>query len=459
MTFKTPRILVVDDEPLISGMLFRVLRKKKFQVSTANTGRLAIEKIKNREYDLIITDIYLPDINGMEILKMAKKIDPETGVIMITACSSVESAVEAMRVGAYNYLTKGFSISEIEVAVEKFFQYQELVKENERLRAELKNRFGLENIIGKSYKMQKVFETVEMVAPTNATVLIQGASGTGKELIAKAIHHLSHRRDKPFIKTNCAAIPEGLVESELFGHEKGAFTGAIRRTKGRFELADGGTLLLDEISEVKTNLQAKLLRVLQEKEFEKVGGAETIQVNVRILATTNRNLQEEIEKGNFRDDLFYRLNVVPIILSPLKERKEDIPLLVNYFIEKYAKENNRAIIGMAEHAVKDLLQYDWPGNVRELENTIERAVVICKGKIIQSNHLFYGNSVSETNNKLSFPTGTTLEEMERNFILKTLTQQNGNRTWTAKKLGISVRTLRNKLNQYRDQGINFEDEG
>ncbi|MFQ5750351.1 MAG: sigma-54-dependent transcriptional regulator, partial [bacterium] len=392
MNMKTAQILVVDDEPIISKMLCEVLQKKNYQVSIANTGKAALEKIKNTDFDLIITDLYLPDLNGMEILKYAKQIEPNAGLIMITAHSSVESAVEAMRVGAYDYLTKGFSLDEIEITVEKFFKYQRLVRENELLRTELGNRIGIENIVGKSPKMQKVFEAVEMVAPTNATVLIQGASGTGKELIAKAIHKCSQRRDQPFIKTNCAAIPDGLMESDLFGHEKGAFTGAIRRTKGRFELADSGTLLLDEISEMKPNLQAKLLRVLQEKEFEKVGNPEPVQVNVRIIATTNRDLREEMERGNFREDLFYRLNVVPIILPALKERKEDIPLLVDFFVEKYCKENNRIIKRVDEQVIKQLLQYDWPGNVRELENTIERAVVLSRDSVVQPKHLYFGDA-------------------------------------------------------------------
>ncbi|MFQ5769466.1 MAG: sigma-54 interaction domain-containing protein, partial [bacterium] len=317
-------------------------------------------------------------------------------------------------------------------------------------------RYGIDNIIGNSPKMNKVFEAVEMVAPTKTTVLIQGPSGTGKELIARAIHHCSPRRDKPFIKTNCAAIPDGLMESELFGHEKGAFTGAIRRTKGRFELADGGTLLLDEISEIKSNLQAKLLRVLQEKEFEKVGNPEPVQVDVRIIVTTNQDLLEEVKKGNFREDLFYRLNVVPINLPPLKERKEDIPLLVDYFVAKYSIENNRAVKSIDEEALKLLMQYQWPGNVRELENTIERAVVISKEQTIHTRHLYFGDyrgGDSKSTQYYSLPSGITLKEFERMLILQTLREQSGNRTWAAEKLGISVRTLRNKLREYRKAGL------
>jgi DNA-binding NtrC family response regulator len=461
MPVKKPRILVVDDEKLISDMLFELLQKKNFEVSIANSGAAALEKIKSGVFDLIITDLYLQDLNGMEILKSAKAVDPKTGVIMITAHSSVESAVEAMKVGAYDYVTKGSSLDEIEVTVDKFFSYQKLVNENEFLKKELGHRYGMDNIVGKSAKIKTIFETVDMVAPSNATVLIQGPSGTGKEVIARAIHRASNRSDQPFIKINCAALPEGLMESELFGHEKGAFTGALKSTKGRFELADGGTLLLDEISEIKLSLQAKLLRVLQEKEFEKVGNPRPVQVDVRVIATSNRDLQEEIKRGSFREDLYYRLNVVRIVLPSLKERKEDIPLLVEHFVERFAKENKRKITGVDEEAMQRLINYDWPGNVRELENTIERAVVICKDQIIEPKHLILdaeGGRDSNRSKTIELPSEMTLQQLEQEMILKTLKEQGGNRTWTAKKLGISVRTLRNKLNAYRAKGIIFEEE-
>jgi DNA-binding NtrC family response regulator len=461
MPTTSPRVLVVDDEKIISDMLFEVLRKKNFQVSVANSGKVALDKIKSEAYDLIITDLYLQDANGMEILKSAKAVEPKTGVIMITGHGSVESAVEAMRVGAYDYLTKGSSLDEIELTVDKFFSYQKLVNENELLRSELGHHLGIADIIGRSPKMQKIFETVDMVAPSNATVLIQGPSGTGKELIARAIHSASNRRDEPFIKTNCAAIPEGLIESELFGHEKGAFTGAIKSTKGRFELADGGTLLLDEISEIRPNLQAKLLRVLQEKEFEKVGNPRPVQVDVRVIATTNRDLHEEIKRGNFREDLYYRLNVVRIMLPPLRERRDDIPLLVKHFVERFANENGRTISGVDESAMQRLISHDWPGNVRELENIIERAVVISRDPTIQVKHLFADadqNQSTSDNKPLVLPRDMTLRELVRHMILKTLKEEGGNRTWASKKLGISVRTLRNKLNEYRAEGFVIDDD-
>jgi len=448
-----PRILVVDDEPTISGMLYEEL-KKKYSVNVVETGEAALKQIKQNDYDLVITDVYLPDLNGMEILKTVKQMDSDSGVIVITGQGSIENAVKAMKDGAYDFLAKGFSLDEIKVTVDNFFKYLRLVKENELLRSELSSRYGIDNIIGTSEKMQRVFETVEMVAPTNATVLIQGASGTGKELIAKAIHQCSKRSDKPFIKINCAAIPEGLVESELFGHEKGSFTGALKNTKGRFELADGGTLLLDEISEIQPNLQAKLLRVLQEQEFEKVGNPETIKVDVRIVATTNRDLREEIAKGNFREDLFYRLNVVPFELPPLKDRKEDILLLVEYFIEKFSKENGRVIKPLDDAVLKHLSEYDWPGNVRELENTMERAVVVCREQTIQMKHLYFSHNCEgekKDESAVPLPSGMKLKELEKRFIMQTLHEQNGNRTWTADKLGISVRTLRNKLREYSEE--------
>lgn len=454
---KKPNILVVDDEPIISGMLYEVLKKKPFNIKIADSGKQALDLLNSEQFDLVITDVYLPDLNGLEILKLTKEKDPDTGVIVITAHSSVESAVEAIKVGAYDYLTKGFSVDEIELTVDKFFNFQRLVKENAQLKFELGKRYNIENIVGNSPEMKKVFETIEMVAPTNATVLLQGASGTGKEVIAKAIHQLSDRKDMPFIKTNLAAIPEGLAESELFGHEKGAFTGAIKNTKGRFEMADDGTLLLDEISEATINLQTKLLRVLQEKEFEKVGNPTPIKVDVRIIATTNRQLQNEVANGNFREDLFYRLNVVPIRLPNLKERKVDIPLLVEHFIEKYSAQNNKNIKKIDASALNKLMKHNWPGNVRELENTIERAVVICKEGSIKSNHLFleddmggmYRNKLAQSGN---LPDDLTLKELERLYIIKVLKESNGNKTHAAEKLGVTVRTLRNKLNEYKADG-------
>ncbi len=450
----TNRILVVDDEPLIQEVLCVALERKNYAVEWVEDGKEALKRLKEGDFDLIVTDIRMPGVSGMEILRRAKEIDPNIGVILITAFGSIKNAVQAMKEGAFDYITKPFSIDEVEMTVEKFFQYQRLVHENLYLRTELGRRYGIENIVGRSPKMQAVFEQVYAVAPSNATVLIQGPSGTGKELIARAIHELSPRRNRAFVKTNCAALPEGLVESELFGHEKGAFTGAIRRTKGRFELADGGTLLLDEISEISASLQAKLLRVLQEKEFEKVGNPETVSVDVRVIATTNRDLREEIAAGRFREDLFYRLNVVPINLPPLCERKEDIPLLVDHFVEKYSRQNSRVIEGVEPEVMDKLLSYSWPGNVRELENVVERAVVISRGPVLTARDFFVGDEYGVQRRPVTqVPTDLTLREMEREMILKALQENNNNRTWAARKLGISVRTLRNKLREYREEGF------
>jgi len=447
------KILIVDDEPLMQDFLLEALSRRKYQVDLADNGTTALHKIKAGKYDLIITDIRMPDVSGMEILKTAKGISPDMGVIMITAYGTIKNAVEAMKQGAYDYITKPFSVDEIELVVDKFFEYRRLVDENKYLRSELGRKYGVDNIIGKSPKMRKIFETIDMVAQSKATVLIQGPSGTGKELIARAIHFKSPRRNKPFIKTNCAALPEGLVESELFGHEKGAFTGAIKTTKGRFELANGGTLLLDEIGEMGPNLQAKLLRVLQEGEFEKVGSSETVKVDVRIIATTNKDLKKEVEKGNFREDLYYRLNVVPIYLPPLRERKEDIPLLVEHFLRKYSEENGKLIEGISRDALQILIDYDWPGNVRELENVIERAVVMSKEKVLSPKHFSFGDFEAVPQpQRLDLTKNKTLKDLEREFILKTLAEQGGNRSKTAEILGISVRTLRNKLKEYKKEG-------
>jgi len=451
------KILVVDDEPLMQEFLMETLeRHHPYEVDLAENGKEALKKIRNDSFQLIISDIRMPDISGMDLLNRIKKIDSSCGVILITAYGTVQMAVQAMKQGAFDFITKPLNVDQIEMIVDKYFKFKDLQTENSFLKDEINRKYGFANIVGKSEGMKRVFEIVEMVAKSKATVLIHGPSGTGKELVAKAIHYNSDRRDKPFVKTNCAALPDGLIESELFGHEKGAFTGAIRSAKGRFELADGGTLLLDEISEMSLPLQAKLLRVLQEKQFEKVGNPETFQVDVRVIATTNRDLKEEIRKGTFREDLYYRLNVVPIELPPLRERKDDIPLLVEYFIRKYSRDNNKEISGINTDALKLLMKYNWPGNVRELENTIERAVVISKEPVLSTQHFLTFNAFEEDwQGENSTWQGNTknLKEMERRKILEVLRETNGNRTRAAEELGISVRTLRNKLREFREDGI------
>jgi DNA-binding NtrC family response regulator len=443
------KVLVVDDDSLMKDFLKEALGRSDYSVDSASTGEEALEKIKDKDYDLILSDIRMPSMSGMEVLKATKEYLPCAKVVMMTAYGTVENAVEAMKLGAFDYVMKPFSADEIELVLKRALEHKRLLEENRLLRREVEGKYGFHNIVGKTPQMQRVFELVEVVADTKATVLITGESGTGKELIAKAIHYNSPRRDGPFIKINCAGLPEGLVESELFGHEKGAFTGAIRKSRGRFELADGGTLLLDEVSEISSGLQAKLLRVLQEREFERVGSAQTIQVDVRVISTSNRNLREQIEKGEFREDLFYRLNVIPMHISPLRERKEDIPILAEHFLKKYNLENNRSIEGISQKVYEMFSEYPWPGNVRELENYMERAVVTSKGKILALGDFPKEIAFGKTDLAPGvIGVGCSIYEAERRLILKTLEAEGGNRTKAAEILGISTRTLRNKLQEY-----------
>jgi DNA-binding NtrC family response regulator len=451
------RIFIVDDEEMIRDLLKETFQRKGYDVDVVATGKEALAQLADHPYDLVITDLRLPDISGMKVLAEAKKENPNLGVILITGYGSIKNAVKAMKQGAFDYITKPFDLDEIELVVGKFFEFQNLVGENEYLRSELDKKFSFSNIIGSSDPMQKVFDAIRMVAKSRATVMIQGASGTGKELVARAIHYNSDRRNGPFVTTNCAALPEGLVESELFGHEKGAFTGAYRMSKGRFETANGGTLLLDEISEISPPLQAKLLRVLQEREIERVGGGKPIPVDVRIIATTNRDLKREVEENRFRGDLYYRLNVVPIYLPSLSERREDVPLLVQHFVRRFSAENGKPIKGIVEPAMKLLSQREWPGNVREIENCIERAVVMCGPDVDTLNvqHFYFGESLSPDTAAETSGSQRTLRDVEKNLILKTLQETDNNRTRTAELLGISVRTLRNKLNEYREEGVSI----
>ncbi len=375
-------ILIVDDEPNYLIVISELLKEEGFETITAANGQKALEIVKHTDLDLIITDMKMPGMDGFALLRETKAISNNLPVIMITAFGEVEKAVHAMQSGAFTYLTKPFNNDELVASIKKAIEHYALAKENSRLRNEMQSRFRFSNIIGKNKTMQQIYTLIGKVAPTPATVLISGESGTGKELVAKALHYNSPREKGPFISLNCAAMPEALLESELFGHEKGAFTGAISLRKGKFEAADNGTIFLDEIGDMPVLLQAKLLRVLQEKSFERVGGNKTIKSDVRILAATNKDLKEEVEDNRFREDLYYRLNVVHIHLPPLRERADDIPMLTSHFVKKYAKQFGHPNLSMAPESLRFLSTLPWEGNVRELENTIERATILCNGDTI-----------------------------------------------------------------------------
>lgn len=456
------KLLIVDDETGIRNLLSRVLGKEGFELQEADNGDDAVEIAKEFQPDLVLCDIKMPGKDGIQVLEELKQISEDISVIMLTAYSTVESAVQAMKLGAVDYIKKPFDVDELKVIIRKNLGMVELKRENHALRQEAGLKYGLDHIIGNSPEMKRIFDEIRTVASTPSTILIHGESGTGKELIAGAIHYLSPRRNKRFVKVNCAAISEELLESELFGHEKGAFTGAVRANEGKFVLADGGTILLDEISEMSPKLQAKLLRVLQEKEVDKVGGREPVKVDVRVTATTNRDLKKEIGKGTFREDLYYRLNVVAVSFPPLRERKSDIPALVKHFLDKYTHEMNKRINGFSKEAEEILIRYNWPGNVRQLENCIERAVVLCLDDIVQKQYL-PPDIVQEVHggtqvNQKPVQVGMTVAEMEKQLIMETLKHTINNRTRAADILGISIRTLRNKLNEYKQSGMTVEPE-
>ena len=447
----TKRILVVDDDTYVRGATEEILIRRGYEVDTAPDAKTALQTLEEGEYDLLLSDIKMPNMSGLDLLERVKAKWTDMHVILMTAFGTVEDAVEAMKKGAYDYIQKGSesTTSETEIVVERALKFQETQRENRRLRSELKSRYSFGSMIGKSANMEQVFDFIDTVADSRATVLVTGESGTGKELVARALHYNSSRANGPFIRLNCAALPKDLMESELFGHEKGAFTGAIKQTRGRFEMADGGTLLLDEVSEIDPSLQAKLLRVLQEREFDRIGSTQTIKVDVRIVTTTNRDLTKEVEEGNFREDLFYRLNVIEIGLPALRERKEDIPALVKCFLDRYNEDNAREVEGIDDDALDLLTRYDWPGNVRELENYIERAVVVSRGPQLSVGD-FPGRVSAGPGSRGDdgLQVGLTVHEVERRLIMKTLEAFRGNRTEAAAQLGISTRTLRNKLHEY-----------
>jgi DNA-binding NtrC family response regulator len=441
---KKIKTLVVDDEAIIRESLRDWLSDAGHLVLTAENGSQALEIIEKEGPTIAIVDLVMPGTDGIELLKKAKELSPGIDVVIMTAYASIPTAVAAMREGAYDYIEKPFSLERVELLIEKLVEHQRLVEENISLHQKLEKRYRFEDIITKSAKMQEMLELVKVVAKSNATVLITGESGTGKELVARATHSQSYRKSKPFVPVSCAALPESLLESELFGHEKGAFTGAHAQRKGRIEFANQGTLFLDEIGEMSANMQVHLLRVLEEKEFTRVGSNELIKVDVRIISATNKDLRKAIASGQFREDLYYRLNVVTIELPPLRERKEDIPLLAQHFLKKFALENHKEISGFSPGVTDFLLRYRWPGNVRELENTIERAVILAQNPYIEIANLLQKDS-SLVN---SAPRGASLREVERNHILNILNKTGGNHSEAARILGISRTTLHNKARAY-----------
>ncbi|MBN1351661.1 sigma-54-dependent Fis family transcriptional regulator [candidate division KSB1 bacterium] len=446
-------LLIIDDEPAQVQALEGFLKKKGFEIEKANSGLAGIKIIEKQAVDLVVTDFKMPDIDGLEVLKRIKSINPEIDVIVMTAFGSIESVTEAMHHGAVDYLSKPIDLDQLELVIEKALIHKQLVSENRMMREQLTEKFRFEQIISVSEVMEEAINVAGRAAPSKSTVLITGESGTGKELIAKAIHYASPRNDKPFLAVNCAALAENLLESELFGHEKGAFTGADRLRKGRFELADKGTLFIDEVGEIPMATQVKLLRVLQEQTFERVGGVEPIQVNVRIIAATNRNLEDMIESNRFREDLFYRLNVVRINIPPLRKRKADIPMLVDYFLKKVSGENQKSVSGISREAMDQLMKYDFPGNVRELENIIEQAVVLSRSEMVVSNDLPITVRAAQQGGQKQddLQEGTFLERVEafeKQLIDEALEEAHGIQTKAARILGITERHLRYKLKKY-----------
>ena len=453
-------VLVVDDEPNYLVVLSEILEEEGHQVFTAQNGEAAIRIIKESDLDLVITDMRMPGMDGIALLKATKEYNPFLPVIMVTAFGEVEKAVAAMQAGAFNYLTKPFNNDELVLNAQKAIDHYAIIRENSRLRDEMRVRTAFSNLVGKSRKMQEVYNLIQKVAPTSTSVLITGESGTGKELVAKAIHFNGPRETHPFISLNCAGLPETLLESELFGHEKGAFTGAIALRKGRFELADTGTLFLDEVGEMPMTLQTKLLRVLQERAFERVGGSHTLNVDVRIIAATNKDLKEEVEAGRFREDLYYRLNVLHIHLPPLRERTDDIPMLAAHFVAKFVRDMQRPRLEIAPDTVRFLTTLPWDGNVRELENTIERAAVLCSGDLIRPEDVqpdtATGHEAVQWGEEFDMdrllppntPLPDILNALEKKLVENALERADHVQTRAAEALGITKSLLQYKMKKY-----------
>ena len=441
-------VLIIDDEKNIREGLAAAFEMDGYNVKIAADGKEGLAFLAKGDVDLVITDLRMPGISGEDVLRKVTTEMPGIPVIVLTGHGSIDAAVDAMRNGAYDFLTKPLNLDQLALVVKRALQGRELSLQHQQLQAELAGMHSFDRMIGKSAEMQKVFQLINKVAPSKASVLITGESGCGKELVADAIHSLSPRKDNSFVKVHCAALTETLLESELFGHEKGAYTGADTMVKGRFELAHGGTIFLDEIGEINQNVQVKLLRVLQEKTFERVGGSQTIEVDVRIVAATNKNLEEEVKAGRFREDLYYRLNIIHIQVPPLRERKDDIPLLLNAFLERFSRENGKDIKGISAKARSALYKYDWPGNIRQLQNCMESAVVMCSGNEITLDDLPPTISQNTSDPVITVPVGISLDEAERIVILQNLAACKGNKSKTADVLKIGRKTLHRKLSEY-----------
>ncbi len=448
MTAKRSTILIVDDERNTREGLQRALQDR-YDVLLAEDSQKAMKTLESTPVDVLLTDLRMPGGDGMGLLRRALSLSNPPVCIMMTAYGSIESAVQAMQAGAYHYVTKPVNLDELELVIQRTLDSRRVAAENVNLREQIDRKYGMENIIGESASMRQVFETIQQVAPSRATVLISGATGTGKELIAKAIHNLSPRKNGPFIAVHAAALPTSLLESELFGHERGAFTGAVERRVGRFELADGGTLFLDEVGELEPPIQVKLLRVLEERAFERVGGAKTLQVDVRLVAATNKDLKKLVTEGKFRDDLFYRLSVVAVDLPLLRDRREDIPLLIKSFLDEFSRENGKQVRELTPEALNMLLAYDWPGNVRELRNAIEQMVVLARTERLTVRDVPAAIRGGADLTKINVVrAGMTVGDAERQLIVQALKETNGNRTKAAQRIGISRRTLHRKLKEY-----------
>jgi len=444
-----PKLLLVDDDKNALDGLVKILTHDGYPVSGVLSGYEALSLLSKKNFDIIVTDMKLPGIGGLSLIHEIRKKEESVAIVVITAYSSVKTAVEAIKCGADDYLTKPINIEELKLVLEKIWERQQLIAQNRMLKEKLKDKYKSSGLVGSTPQMKQIFHMIADVAPSTASILILGETGTGKELVANAVHCQSDRACMPFVALHCAALSEGVLESELFGHEKGAFTGAVQARKGRFEMADGGTLFLDEVGEMSLKVQVKLLRVLEKGEFERVGGEKTLKVDVRLITATNRNLEKEVSEGRFREDLFYRLNVITIHLPSLRERREDIPILSNFFIIKYTKKYKKEIKGFTPEAMESLCAYHWPGNVRELENVVERAIVLCKKNTISVDHL-PGNVVPDKDDMsvIKIPVGISLKEAEKEIIQKTLQMTRGSKKEAARILSISHRKIEYKVKEW-----------